>query len=144
MKPRLRHLRLGIFVLAVFVSAALAAECRAVDLSGSWYGNWNSDRCGHHGPMRATFTKINESQYCVHFRGRFWKIMPFRYTVVLNVVAEDDETTELAGSSYLGRIFGTFNYSATASATNFNANYTSCKDWGRFCLTRCSTCVTTK
>jgi hypothetical protein len=142
MKPQLANWCIALVLVAG--GLALAGECRAVDLSGTWSGSWNSDRCRHHGPMCATFTKINESQYCVHFRGRFFKIMPFRYTVVLDVVAEDDETTQLSGSSYLGRVFGTFTYSATATATSFNANYSSCKDWGRFCMTRCSTCVQAK
>ena len=91
--------------------------------------------------MCATFTKMDESHYCVTFRGRFFKIMPFRYTAVLTVV-EDGDVVKLAGSSYLGRVFGTFSYSDTATATDFNANYSSCKDWGRFCMTRCCTTVT--
>jgi hypothetical protein len=120
----------------LLLSLALAPAAGAVDLSGTWSGSWQSDRCRHHGPMSATFTKIDETHYCVNFRGRFFKIMPFRYSAVLTVT-EEGEVTKLAGSSYLGRIMGTFSYSATATATDFNANYSSCKDWGRFCLHKC-------
>lgn len=131
----------GAACLALLVaSLVLAAESRAVDLSGTWSGTWQSDRCRHRGPMWATFTKIDEKHYCANFRGRFFKIMPFRYSAVLTVV-EDGDVVKLSGSSYLGRVMGTFTYEATATATDFNANYTSCKDWGRFCLTRCSTCT---
>lgn len=116
-----------------------SAHVRATDLSGTWSGTWNSDRCRHHGPMTAYLCKLDNGNYAATFRGRFFRIMPFRYTTVLNVDADGD-VVQLSGSSYLGRLFGTFTFQANATATNFNATYSSCKDWGRFCLTRCSTC----
>jgi len=105
------------------------------DLSGSWRGSWTSCTSGHKGPMRAEFCRLNNGDYRVNFRGRFFKLFPFRYSVVLKVVEEGD-VVRLNGSSYLGRMFGTFCYSATADACQFRADYTSKKDNGVFSLTR--------
>jgi hypothetical protein len=35
-------------------------------------------------------------------------------------------------------MFGTFSFSAAATDTDFNANYSSCKDHGCFVMSRCS------
>ena len=109
---------------------------QAADLSGCWSGTWQSCSTGHHGPLKANFTKCGDTQYHVTFSGRFFKIMPFRYSVTLNVI-EDGDTVKLSGSSYLGRLMGTFTYSATATACSFQSGYSSCKDYGSFNLTKC-------
>lgn len=112
------------------------AETPAInDLSGTWQGSWTSCKSGHTGPMRAEFCRLDSGDYRVNFRGRFFKVFPFRYSVVLQVVEEGD-VVRLSGSSYLGRMFGTFCYSATADACQFRANYTSKKDHGIFSLRR--------
>jgi len=90
--------------------------------------------------MRATFCRINENYYRVNFRGRFWKIFPFRYSVTLRVVGESDGTVKLAGSSHLGRLMGTFYYRATVSGTKFSATYSSKKDNGTFTMWRSNCC----
>lgn len=133
-----RRLTLRAAIGAALVSCVLlsAAPVRATDLSGTWSGTWNSERGRHHGPMTATLCRLDEQSYAATFRGRFFRIMPFQYSTVLNV-DEDGDVVKLSGSSYLGRLFGTFSFEATATATNFDATYTSCKDWGRFCLERC-------
>lgn len=123
------------FLLAISLAAATPAK--AVDLSGCWSGTWQSCTCRHHGPLHATFTKCNEKQYFVSFSGRFFKIMPFHYSVTLDIVEDDGETVKLSGSSYLGRMMGTFTYSAAATACTFNSTYSSCKDWGYFNMTKC-------
>ena len=105
------------------------------DLSGTWQGTWTSCKSGHKGPMKAKFCRLKNGDYRVNFRGRFFKIFPFRYSVVLKVVEEGD-VVKLSGSSYLGRMFGTFCYSATADACQFRADYTSKKDHGVFSLKR--------
>ena len=89
--------------------------------------------------MSGTFCKLDETHYRVDFRGRFLKLLPFRYSVTLNVVSQTEDTVELAGSSYLGRVFGTFHYRATVRDNCFTANYSSCKDNGKFVLQRCCT-----
>lgn len=106
------------------------------DLGGSWVGSWKSCSTGHAGPLRATFTRCGDTQYHVKFSGRFLKVVPFRYTVMLEVVEDRGDSVVLAGSSYLGRLFGTFAYTATADGRSFVAEYTSAKDRGQFRLER--------
>lgn len=123
-------------VLGLVVVIGLAAPVQAADLSGSWAGSWQSCTTGHSGVLRATFTKCSEIQYRVEFTGRFCKILPFRYSVTLDVVEDTGESVKLAGSSYLGRLFGTFCYTASADGCSFTAHYSSKKDQGRFDLWR--------
>ena len=118
-------------LLMVPVAATPAA---AADLSGSWSGSWQSCTTGHKGPLFATFCKCGEDAYRVEFSGRFFKIFPFRYSVVLRVVEDTGHEVTLAGSSFLGRLFGTFTYRATADACHFTAGYRSKKDSGSFRL----------
>ena len=120
--------------LSLFVAAQPA---QATDLSGCWSGSWGSCTSRHRGPLNATFTRCNEQQYEVTFSGRFFKIMPFRYSVTLDVT-EDCDVVKLSGSSYLGRLMGTFNYRAQATECHFSSSYSSCKDHGWFELSRCS------
>jgi len=114
----------------------LAGAAGAVDLSGSWNGSWQSCTTGHAGPLSACFTPCGDGAYRVEFTGRFFKIIPFRYSVVLRVVEETDDRVTLAGSSQLGRLFGTFTYRATADGCRFDAAYGSRKDSGSFRMTR--------
>ena len=134
------NLRLSIvrplFSLVILASALVAAQANSADLSGSWSGRWDSQTTGHTGPLNAEFTRINDSQYQVDFRGRFLALIPFRYSVVLNVVEEGD-TVSLSGDNYLGRRYGWFHYDAMVSGDCFTANYSSCRDSGQFRLTRC-------
>lgn len=127
-------LRASLFaVVLLFVCGASPAL--AVDLSGTWTGSWSSCKTNHQGPLSATLTKIDETAYCAEFRGRFLAIMPFRYTTTLHVVEEGD-VVALSGSSYLGRLFGTFTFSAVATETTFDANYSSKRDCGKFAMTK--------
>ncbi len=139
-RKRLVALRFAV-VLTVWALGAGGKLARATDLSGRWHGNWKSCTDGHSGPLNASFCKLDDTQYRVNFSGRFLKIIPFQYSVTLNVVSDIDGVVKLAGDSYLGRRYGTFHYEATATETKFTADYTSCKDDGRFVLSRCcSTC----
>jgi hypothetical protein len=124
-------------VATILGSFVLAAPAQATDLSGGWSGTWQSTGTGHKGPLNATFCQLNASQYQVNFSGRFFKLFPFHYSVVLNVVSDDGQTVYLQGSSYLGKMFGTFYYNATVTNGCFNASYTSCKDNGWFRMTKC-------
>lgn len=132
MVPRL----LASFACALFVSAVLSASAHATDLSGCWAGSWQSCSTGHAGVLKATFTKCGDGQYRVEFRGRFCKFVPFRYSVTLDVVEDTGECVKLAGSSYLGRMFGTFCYTAQADGCSFTASYSSKKDSGKFLMRR--------
>jgi len=123
-------------LVGLFVAADGSRQAAAAELEGCWNGSWRSCSSGHHGPLQATFCQVGSDRYRVTFSGRFFKILPFHYTVMLKVIADDGETITLAGSSYLGRLFGTFTYKATASATHFEARYFSRKDRGVFSLNR--------
>jgi hypothetical protein len=71
----------------------------------------------------------------VHFGGRFLGIVPFKYSVTM-AAEERDGVVHLSGSQYLGRMFGTFSFTATATESCFTADYSSCEDHGRFELSR--------
>lgn len=108
-----------------------------IDLSGCWSGRWLSYRDGHDGPIAAEFTRLDDDRYCAHFRGRFWKCFPFKYTVVLTVTERTTDGVKLSGASNLGLLFGTFWYEATATDTEFIAHYCSKRDRGEFSMCRC-------
>jgi hypothetical protein len=126
------------FALATVIGFFLTAHpVFATDLSGHWQGNWSSDSTGHRGPLRCTLTRLDETTYQADFSGRFFKLIPFRYSVVLTVTSDDGHTVHLSGSHVLGRRLGTFTYTAQATCDEFVANYESCKDCGQFILSRC-------
>jgi hypothetical protein len=123
-------------VWAGIVLTGLPTVVSAADLSGTWSGYWISDSTGHRGPLNCTLTRLDDTAYRADFSGRFFKILPFRYSVQLDVV-QDGDTVQLAGVHQLGRR-GDFHYHAEADAAEFVANYSSCKDAGRFVLSRCT------
>lgn len=122
--------------LSLVFAACLTVQADATDLSGVWSGSWNSFSTGHHGPLRCTMTKIDETSYHANFSGRFALIVPFRYSITL-YVEQDGEVVTLSGQHYLGRRFGTFYYTAEADSESFTANYSSKKDCGQFLMSRC-------
>lgn len=127
--------------ILLLLIALIVTQSQAVaeDISGCWSGHWVSCKNGHKGPLHATITKIDDTRYCARFSGKFWKLFPFRYSVILRVV-EEGEVTRLRGSSYLGRLMGTFHYSATVSGCDFNATYCSKQDHGKWVMKRCGCC----
>src|SRR5262249_18059961 len=80
------------------VTARAADITTPVDLSGSWNGNWLSCESGHKGPLSATFCKLNDTCYQVRFTGRFFAVIPFRYSVNMQVVGQDQDKIYLTGS----------------------------------------------
>lgn len=132
---RLRFVRLA--VIAWSISLAGPSAAKAVDLSGCWSGTWQSCVTPHNGPLNAEFVRLDANHYEVFFSGRFFKLLPFHYSVVMTAT-EDNGMVYLSGSKYLGRMFGTFSFSATVTDCDFNARYSSCKDNGCFKMTRCS------
>lgn len=123
--------------LSISLLLVAPAVCQAVDLSGCWSGTWESCVTPHRGPLHAEFVRLDANRYEVFFNGRFFKVMPFRYSVVMTA-SEQDGVVQLSGSKYLGRMVGTFSFNAAATDRQFNANYSSCKDNGKFTLCRCS------
>ncbi len=79
---------------------------------------------------------MDETRYQASFSGRFFKLIPFRYSVTL-YVEQDGDIVTLSGQNYLGRRFGTFYYSAEADERSFTASYNSCEDCGQFVMSRC-------
>jgi len=124
------------FTCALLVCGGVATPAQATDLSGCWAGSWQSCSTGHSGVLKATFTKCGDTQYRVEFSGRFFKILPFRYFVTLDVVEDTGESVTLGGSSYLGRLFGKFRYTAESDGCNFSASYSSKNDSGKFVMRR--------
>lgn len=127
------HLTCALVAAAYFLGAAPAW---ATDLTGHWSGHWEDHTHNHCGPLRAVFCKCDDNHYRVTFTGRFHKIIPFKYTVVLNVTKVEGNKVYLQGQSSVP-IYGTFSYNAEATACDFVATYTSCKFVGRFVLSRC-------
>jgi hypothetical protein len=131
---------LALLLLGCSLVAAMDEKTAAVavgpDLTGEWSGTWQSCTSGHNGPLKATFCKTDDCHYQVKFRGRFWKVFPFRYTAVLDVTGQDKDKVHLGGSRKLP-FFGEFSYTATATACEFHADYCTKKDNGTFTMTRC-------
>ncbi len=130
--------RTATFAFALILSLAVTSAASAIDLTGYWSGDWKSCTSGHKGPLSAQFCKVDACHYEVRFKGRFFKVFPFRYSVTLQIVEETPDHVVLSGSQSLGRLFGTFTYSATVTDKCFLATYTSCKDDGQFRMERCT------
>jgi hypothetical protein len=127
----------GLAFLIATQNAVQVAPCPCgPDLSGAWSsGRWESLADGHSGPLTATFERAGPGGYDVTFRGRFFRIIPFRYRVRLEVVGTQGDRVFLAGSSKLP-IFGTYTSDAVATACDFRANFSAAKDHGTFTLRR--------
>lgn len=117
-----------------------STEIKTDLLAGQWCGSWVSCKNGHHGKLRATFCRLNDSQVQAVFVGSFAKILPFRYKAVLRVVHEEEGLIKLQGSQKLGPIMGTFCYEATITGDQFQASYRAKRDWGKWTMTRVSCC----
>jgi hypothetical protein len=132
----MRVLLLPLLLLASLPAHAAQPCLCGPDLSGNWpNGRWESQSDGHGGPLSATFERVDAQHYRVVFRGKFLKIIPFRYNVTLDIVGQQGDRVLLAGSSKLP-IFGTFTYDAQATACEFMATYSSRADKGTFRLHR--------
>ncbi|HEX4610112.1 MAG TPA: hypothetical protein VH092_18105 [Urbifossiella sp.] len=114
----------------------VATTPAAPDLSGEWTGHWESAKNGHHGPLRATFTRVGPNCYQVKFAGRFAAVVPFRYSTPMTVVGSGDGVVLLSANKTLGPLLGSFSMSATATATTFDADFTAKNDRGKFILAR--------
>ncbi len=122
-------------LLAITCAVCSGASIRAADLSGSWKGCWEDFHSGHSGPLKAEFSVCGD-QYRVRFTGRFAKIIPFAYSVNLNVVGQQGDKVVLAGESRLP-LFGVFSYTAEGDCCHFEAHFCSRRYQGRFVLNRC-------
>lgn len=133
-----RPLAAALTFVAVFTTSPVISEDKtnsSPNISGAWSGTWRDCKSGHQGPLQASLCRIDETSYRAIFGGRFWGVVPFRYTVILHVVAQTGGHVQLAGSHCVG-FSGEFCYKATVSECNFHAEFTSKRYNGRFEMAR--------
>ena len=123
-----------LLVIVSFLMIFAGSFSTAADLSGAWKGTWANSNNRHTGPLRGRFTALNDSQYRVIFRGRFFGVLPFRYSVVLDADEQEDGSIRLHGSTFVSRRYGTFEYDATVRDGHFESTYTSSKFQGTFSM----------
>ena len=130
----------GLLAITVFLLANSIAEAQqpvpTPDLTGNWSGHWESCKNGHRGPLSARFCKTDDGHYEVVFRGRFFKVVPFRYATTLTVTGYVGDRVFLSASKRLGPVLGSFSMDADATASDFTARFTSRDDNGLFVLRR--------
>ncbi len=102
-------------------------------LIGCWSGEWRSCSTGHRGPMTADFCRLRCDCYEVTFKGRFCKLIPFRYKAILHASVGEDGSVVLTGSKNLGLLFGTFRFRGSVDGCRLHANYCSKDDTGTIC-----------
>ena len=122
-------------ILVLSLAILSFSNCEAAelkDLQGTWTGTWHSEINEHRGPLKARFTTKGEDKVEARFTGRFFKIVPFKFIVTLDVVSVTDGVIKLKGKQDLGRTLGTYHYDVTFKDGHFLANYHTDKDKGVF------------
>ena len=131
------HSLLAVAVLLLANSIAVAQQSIvAPDLTGNWTGHWESCKNGHHGPLSARFCKKDDCHYEVVSRGRFFKVVPFRYATTMTVIGYDGDRVLLSASKRLGPVLGSCSMDADATSSDFTARFSSRDDNGLFVLRR--------
>ena len=103
---------------------------------GRWEGRWISHTNGHNGALRCIIKPATNGLSLAHFRATYLKVARFSYTVPLEVTASDG-VWHFRGKEDLGAMAGgVYHYDGSATATNFEATYTSKYDGGVFELHR--------
>ena len=120
----------ALLLMILLPSLALAND----PIAGAWRGSWQSDKTGHHGPMRA-FVRPAGDGYHVLFVGRFAKVIPFAYRSHMSTTSMSDTSVSLSAEKRLPP-FGTFRTEATATANVFEATYNAKVDHGTFRFAR--------
>lgn len=126
-----RQCLLMIFFCALILMAVESVH--ANNPAGRWRGQWSSQTTGHRGPLHARFRQLDANHYRVVFRGRFFKVIPFRYRIDMQVQGRDSQAIYFAGQKRLP-LSGTFQYQACATANDFVAKFKSPRDRGTFRL----------
>jgi hypothetical protein len=134
-KLQIALLSLNAVAVCVLSPIQMQAEDK-LDLSGKWSGSWRSEISEHTGPLKAKFDVLDNSKVQARFSGRFFKVIPFRFNVLLEIVETKDGVVTLKGSQDLGRTLGTYTYKATYSKEKFVAQYSTEKDKGVFEVSR--------
>jgi hypothetical protein len=126
------RLACAVGVLCAFSATAFAAP---PELTGRWSGYWVSEKSGHTGPLHGKFVRLDDETYRVRYHGRFAGIIPFVYSTKMHVAGTTDDAVLLTANQNLP-LFGSFQTTAMATATSFDASFTSRSDSGRFVLSR--------
>ena len=135
--PKIRIALWSLSTVAVLVlSSSQLQAAEKLDLSGKWSGSWRSEISDHTGPLKAKFEVLDDSKVQARFSGRFFKFIPFRFNVLLEIVETKDGVVILKGKEDLGRTLGTYTYNATYSKGKFVAKYSTDKDKGVFEVSR--------
>ena len=101
-----------------------------------WCGTWHSCPTGHHGPLHAHITKVDDCHYHVRFHGRFRHVIPFVYSITLTVTGQEGDRLILTGSKKVP-FYGNFDTCVTITNCDFIATYTTSKgDYGEFRMER--------
>lgn len=129
------EIRITPLVIAIALVVLLAQSSFAQGLEGRWRGGWQSCTNGHKGRMSAQFRRIDSTQVQAKFKGTFFKVIPFRYRPVLDIVYEEPGLIVLQGNKRLP-LGGNFEYNATISGNQFSATYRSKRDNGVWQLQR--------
>ena len=131
--------------LFLFVSL-LATGCSSFDrawqnppvqsagIAGRWEGRWQSERTGHNGRLRAIITPQSPPRYHGRFRAAYRSVLSAEYGVMLDVQQRGPRYNFL-GAANLG-VWGRYETTGYATATQFHANYRSKFDYGTFEMER--------
>src|SRR6476659_4569163 len=127
MTPR-SLIRFGIVAFSAVAAIAIPQPAQASDPSGTWVGEWVSSSSGHQGPIKAHIRQVDNCTYRACFCGRFLYVVPFAYSVPMQVTGQTTSgATILTAQSWLPG-FGDFTCRATVSQCRFDACYVSPKD----------------
>ena len=122
--------------LAGGVNSAFAGGLCDGLAGGRFAGSWCSEGTGHQGRMCARLKQVDACTYRARFTGTFLKVIPFTYSVPLQVAGQGaDGSVWLTGQSRLP-IFGDFTTQARVDACGVQATYHSPKDHGTFTMQR--------
>jgi hypothetical protein len=134
----------GVAVVAVVLLSGCAtfhrdwqrAPVPADSIEGRWDGFWRSDVDGHSGRLRCIMTKLDDRRYQARFQARYWKILRFSYTVMLDVEHTNGKYNFAGAADLAWWAGGQYKYEGAATATNFLARYESKHDHGIFQMSR--------
>ena len=142
-------MRIVIRAVALLISiAVLTSGCSSFErawrnppiessgIAGRWQGNWKSARSGDSGKLRAIITRQSAAQYKARFHATYHSVLSADYGVTLDVKRRG-QRSEFRGAADLG-LWGRYETTGYATATQFHARYRSKFDYGTFEMQRVS------
>jgi hypothetical protein len=137
---------LACFCIALFTSGCAsnfnrewknaAAQKPSRDLAGRWQGRWISSTNGHNGELRAVIQPSGPNKYHALFHATYAGTLTFTYAVDFETRRHGSRTTFCGESHLPAWAGGSYTSSGSADATDFNANYDSKHDKGKFEMKR--------